>query len=175
MRPSAGRYGWLIGTWFICGEGVHGEEGKEMPRELCSASKGVCCGSQYTQSTSTKLADIAWTALMGRKDHASDARAILLIGMAVRIVCELCVVWRFTCCRDLCGPLAGHTFTKELLNSVGENVTSDDMPVYTTPLSSCCCDVNLDLTSVCPQAKQSFPTRCSANAVPTNIGNILSL
>ena len=70
---------------------------------------------------------------------------------------------------------AGHTFTKELLNSVGENVTSDDMPVYTTPLSSCCCDVNLDLTSVCPQANQSFPTRCSANAVPTNIGNILSL
>ena len=43
-------------------------------------------------STSTKLADIAWTALMGREDHAPDARAILLIGMAVRIVCELCVV-----------------------------------------------------------------------------------
>ena len=127
------------------------------------------------KGTSTKLADIAWTALTGRKDHASDARAILLIGMAVRIVCELCVVWRLTCCRDLCGPLAGHTFTKELLNSVGENVTSDDMPVYTTPLSSCCCDVNLDLTSVCSQAKQSYPTRCSANAVPTNIGNILSL
>ena len=44
------------------------------------------------KGTSTKLADIAWTALMGRKDHASDARAILLIGMAVRIVCELCVL-----------------------------------------------------------------------------------
>ena len=76
-----------------------------MPRDLCTALMGVWCGS-HALSTSTKLADVAWTAQMGRKDHVSDVRVVHLIGMAVRIVCELCVLWRLTRCRDLCGPLS---------------------------------------------------------------------
>ena len=49
MTP-AGRCGWLIGTWFTCGEGVHGEVGKEMPREVCTTAKGVRCGKPFSMN-----------------------------------------------------------------------------------------------------------------------------
>ena len=64
-----------------------------MPRDLCTALMGVWWGpTSHALSTSTKLADVAWTAQIGRKDHVSDVRVVHLIGMAVRIVCELCVL-----------------------------------------------------------------------------------
>ena len=45
---------------------------------------------------------------------------------------------------------------------MSENVSADDMwrltaRLHHTSLSSCCCNVILDLTSVYSQAEQSFP------------------
>ena len=37
-------------TWFTCGEGVHGEEGKEMPRDVCTMAKGVRCGKPFSMN-----------------------------------------------------------------------------------------------------------------------------
>ena len=69
-------------------------------------------------------------------------------------------------------PSAGQTFAKEL-KSVNEIVPTADIPRLLSHMSLLYrrYDVILDLTSVCSQAIQSFPTRCSANAVPTNTGN----